>query len=575
MSEWYTQSLVTHLLILPVILPLLAGILMLLFEARGRQLQIAISVITTLLLLATSIILLCLADAEGRSGILSSVYLLGNWSPSFGIVLVLDPLSALMLLLTSILALATLIFSLARWHRAGVYFHPLFQFLLMGLNGTFLTGDIFNLFVFFEVMLAASYGLLLHGSGARRVKAGMHYIAINLAASFLFLIGVSLIYGVTGTLNMADLALRVAQLAPEDRLLLESGAAILGVAFLVKAGIWPLSFWLPTSYTAATPPVAAMFAIMSKVGIYVILRLWLLVFSDAAGGSAQFGSDWMFYGGIATITFGMICVLASQDTARLASFSVLVSSGTLLAALSFNQVSVTAGALFYMVSSTLTLSAFYLLIPLVERGRTAGADIFAVTREAFGLDDDDDTEQDEEVGIVVPVMLAVLGVTFLACAVLLAGLPPLSGFLAKFILLTGLLNSSNIVGEMHTITPAITPANWVFIALLILSGLTALIAMTRAGMRHFWPAFERQVPRVSALELAPVTVLLFLCVLLTFQAGPVMRYMESAAQALHQPAYYIQGIMEASPAHQKLADTDSHTLGTGLEEKSVEEKAEP
>ncbi len=560
MSDWYTllattqlaaNPLINHLLILPVILPLIAGMLMLLLEARGRRLKVAITLMTTLSLLVVSVVLLLLADAEGQAGTLSSVYLLGNWSVTFGIVLVLDPLSALMLVLTSILALTSLVYSLARWHNAGVYFHPLFQFLLMGLNGTFLTGDIFNLFVFFEVMLAASYGLLLHGSGARRVKAGMHYIAINLATSFLFLIGVSLIYGVTGTLNMADLAVRVALLTPDDRLLLEAGAAILGVAFLVKAGIWPLSFWLPTAYTAATPPVVAMFAIMSKVGIYIVLRLWLLVFGDAAGDSAQFASDWLFYGGIATITFGMICVLASQDTARLASFSVLVSSGTLLAAASFNQISVTAGALFYLVSSTLTLSAFYLLIPLVERGRAAGADIFAVTREAFGLADDDDAEQEDEVGVAVPAMLALLGVAFLACAVLLAGLPPLSGFLSKFALMTGLLNPLGM-GEEHSIGFAA----WLFVALLIISGLAALIAMTRAGMRHFWPDFERQVPRVSALEMTPVAALLFLCALLTFQAGPVMRYMEGAAQVLHQPAYYIEGVKTSAPV-QRLAEADS------------------
>lgn len=563
MSDWYTSVLTSplmdHLLILPVILPLVAGMLMLLFEARGRRLKVAITLVTTLSLLTVSVVLLCLADAEGQAGTLSSVYLLGNWPASFGIVLVLDPLSALMLVLTSILALTSLVYSLARWHKAGVYFHPLFQFLLMGLNGTFLTGDIFNLFVFFEVMLAASYGLLLHGSGARRVKAGMHYIAINLSASFLFLIGVSLIYGVTGTLNMADLAVRVPLLRSDDRLLMEAGAAILGVAFLVKAGSWPLSFWLPTSYTAATPPVAAMFAIMSKVGIYIVLRLWLLVFGDAAGDSAQFASDWLFYGGIATITFGMICVLASQDTARLASFSVLVSSGTLLAAASFNQVPVTAGALFYMVSSTLTLSAFYLLIPLVERGRTAGADIFAVTREAFGLVEDEDAEEEDEVGVAVPAVLALLGVAFLACAVLLAGLPPLSGFLSKFALMSGLLNPLGMgmsMGEAHSIGFA----GWLFIALLIVSGLAALIAMTRAGMRHFWPDFERQVPRVSALEMTPVATLLLLCALLTFQAGPVMRYMESAAQVLHQPAYYIEGVTTAAPV-QRLADADVELPG--------------
>ena len=185
-----------------------------------------------------------------------------------------------MLLLTGVLASAAVVFSLARWHRAGAHFHSLFQFLLMGLNGAFLTGDLFNLFVFFELLLAASYGLALHGSGISRVQAGLHYIVVNLAASLLFLIGVSLIYGVSGTLNMADLALRIPNIAEEDRALLEAGAGILGMAFLLKAGMWPLCFWLPTTYAAASAPVASIFAIMTKVGAYIVLRLWLLLFGE-------------------------------------------------------------------------------------------------------------------------------------------------------------------------------------------------------------------------------------------------------------------------------------------------------
>jgi multicomponent K+:H+ antiporter subunit D len=192
---------------------------------------------------------------------------------SFGIVLVLDRLSALMLVLTSLLGLAALLYSLARWQRMGPHFHALFQFQLMGLNGAFLTGDLFNLFVFFEVLLAASYGLALHGSGVARVKAGLHYIAINLAASLLFLIGVSMIYGVAGTLNMADLAARIPPCPPDTVPLLEAGAALLGIAFLVKAAMWPLGFWLTADLCAASPPSAAIFSMMSKVGIYAVLRL--------------------------------------------------------------------------------------------------------------------------------------------------------------------------------------------------------------------------------------------------------------------------------------------------------------
>ena len=174
--------------------------------------------------------------------------------------------------------------------------------------------------------------------------AGLHYIVVNLAASLLFLIGVSLIYGVAGTLNMADLAVRIPAIRAEDRALLEAGAGILGIAFLVKAGMWPLCFWLPGTYAAAPPPVAAIFAILTKVGAYIVLRLWLLLFGDEAGASAQFGGEWLLLGGMATVAFGAIGSLASQDMARLAAFSVLVSSGTVLAAIGMGQVGVTGGS---------------------------------------------------------------------------------------------------------------------------------------------------------------------------------------------------------------------------------------
>ena len=536
----------SHLILLPIVLPLLTGCLMLLFDGSSRWLKASFNLAATLALVATAIMLL-LGVSEAQSPL--NVYLLGNWPAPFGIVLVLDQLSALMLLLTSILALASLVFSLARWHRAGVHFHPLFQFLLMGLNGAFLTGDLFNLFVFFEVMLAASYGLVLHGSGVARVKAGIHYIVVNLVASFLFLIGVSLIYGVTGTLNMADLANRITQVAPDDRMLLEAGAAVLGIAFLVKAGMWPLSFWLPTAYTAASPPVAAIFAIMSKVGIYVVLRLWLLLFGDGSGESAGFGGDWLLYGGMMTIAFGMIGVLAAQGLARLTGFAILVSSGTLLTAIGFNQTGITAGALFYLVSSTLTICALFLLIELVERGREFGADMLAVTREAYGEADDDEPPDAEEVGFAVPATMALLGISFLSCSVLLSGLPPLSGFIAKFAILSSMFRAAGPE------TSTITASDWVFVALLILSGLSILIAMTRSGIRSFWVTEDREVPRVRIIEMTPVAVLLVLSVALTLQAGPAMLYMEATAKSLHNPSRYIHGVLSA-PRIQDIQERD-------------------
>jgi multicomponent K+:H+ antiporter subunit D len=523
----------SHLILVPVMLPMLAGAVMLLLGGEQRRnVKAALNVLSTLALVGVAAALLR-ASAAAPAGIMG-VYRLGDWPPPFAIVLVADRLSAVMLLLTSVIAFAAVVFSLAHWHKAGTQFHALFQFLLMGLNGTFLTGDLFNLFVFFELLLAASYGLALHGSGPARIKAGMRYIVVNLAASLLFLIGVSLIYGVTGTLNMADLAARISVIRPEDRALMEAGAGILGIAFLLKAGMWPLCFWLPSAYAAATPPVGSIFAILTKVGVYIVLRLWLLLFGASAGASAQFGGEWLLYGGLATITFGAIGSLASANMARLAAFSVLVSSGTMLAAIGMGQTGVTSGALFYLIASTLGISAFFLLVELVERGREPDADAHGVAEETSTGDPADEPE----VGIAIPATMGMLGIAFIGCALVVAGLPPLSGFIGKFALLAAALHPSG-TGQGSPV-PA---TSWALLIVLILSGLATLIAMSRMGMRALWASPDRAVPRVRVIEMAPVALLLILCAVQTIQAGPIMRFMQTTADSLHAPQNYVHSVL--------------------------------
>lgn len=520
-----------QLVVAPIVLPLATGALLLLFNERRHLLKAVVSIASVLALIGVSIALLLRVDASPVPA-----YAVGNWLAPFGIVLVADRLSAVLVLLASILALASLLFSLARWHRAGPRFHALVHFLAMGLNGAFLTGDLFNLFVFFELLLAASYGLALHGSGTLRVRASLHYITINVTASLLFLIGASMIYAVTGTLNMADLAARIPLVAPGDRVLLEAGAGILGVAFLIKAGIWPLCFWLPGTYAAASAPAAALFAILSKVGIYAILRLWLLFFGAGSGASAGFGEVWLLAGGVMTLVFGLIGVLASQELSRIAGFSLLESSALLLFSFGADQAAITAPAIYYLIVSTLGISAFYLLIELVERARAPGADVLAVTAEVFGdIDDDDDTERADEVGFAIPATMAFLGLSFACCGLLLAGLPPMPGFVAKFALLSAFLD-----------TRPITPAAWTMVVLLTSVGVAAIIAVSRIGIRIFWVAGQQAVPRVRVSEMAPVLLLLGLCVGLTLQAGPAMRYLQDAADALHAPHVYIEQVLPAA-----------------------------
>ena len=548
-SSWLDRLLdatMPHLVAVPILVPMLTAALMLLLGEQRRRAKSVLTVVSGLIGLLTALALLHWVNAEGTGNGAGSIgiYLPGNWPAPFGIVLVADRLSTLMVALTGVIAFAVSIYSTSRWDRAGVHFHPLLQLQLMGLNGAFLTGDLFNLFVFFEVMLAASYGLLLHGSGRLRVSAGLHYIAINLAASSLFLIGAALLYGVTGTLNMADLGLRIAQLNPADRGLLHAAVAILATAFFAKAGAWPLNFWLVPAYSAAVSPVSAVFALLTKLGIYTVLRLWTVMFSPDTGDSAQFGQTVLVGIGLSTLFVSALGIVGTQRLSHLAGYSVLISAGTLLTAIGLGQPAIWAGALYYLLSSTLAVSAFFLLIDMIERWRNAGASIAPhesagsapflsedlTAHNELNLDD----EQQALYGRAIPAGVAFLGLGFAFCTLLLAGLPPLSGFIGKFAMLDGVMDAT-----------LITPASWAFLGLLLLAGFLTLVAFSRAGIRHFWTQPLNAMPNLRALEVLPVAALLGACVALSIWAEPVMQHAIETAKGLMSADAYRQAVMEA------------------------------
>lgn len=549
----------THLIAAPILLPLLTAAIMLMLGEKHRPLKAKINLFSSLLGLFISVMLLQWTQTTGVPGSIG-VYLPGNWQAPFGIVLVVDRLSALMLVLTGVIGVSALLFAMARWDGAGSSFHALFQIQLMGLYGAFLTADLFNLFVFFEVLLAASYGLLLHGSGRARVSSGLHYISINLLASSLFLIGAALIYGVTGTLNMADLAMKIPLVPEADRGLLHAGAGILAVAFLAKAGMWPLNFWLVPAYSSASAPVAAMFAIMTKVGVYTLLRLWTLLFSGQAGASAFFGGDWLIYGGMATMACAGLAIIAAQRLERMASLSILVSAGILLSAIGFAQPNLIGAALFYLVSSTLALNALFMLAELIERSRSANeipledeSELLPRPQESLqppkGINLDD--EQKAVVGQVIPWTMAFLGLSFIACALLIIGMPPLSGFIGKLSLIGALLNPLGL----GTAAP-LSPGAWGLLALLILTGLASLMAFSRLGIQRFWTPEERPSPLLRKLECAPIFLLLGLSIALTFKAEPLLRYTQATADALNNPQQYVFAVLgtRAVPSPQARAD---------------------
>jgi len=254
----------------------------------------------------------------------------------------------------------------------------------------------------------------------------------------------------------------------------------------------------------------------------------------------------LLYGGLATIAFGAIGVMASLRIGRVAAFSIIVSSGTLLAALAVGVAEVTAAALFYLVSATMAVSALFLLVELVERISNTGPKV-----PRGGDDDDDDSDDDDAedtnlddeelplVGSVYPVSIALLGLAFLACAVLVAGLPPLSGFIAKVSLISSLLGADD--------SARAASARWAFVALLLLSGLAATISLARVGIRQFWSTGGRSIVRIKGVEAIAVVALLLACVLLTVRGERALRYVKATAAELHAPSAYIEAVLTAKP----------------------------
>ena len=504
-----------HLVIAPILLPLVAAIAMLVIGSRRVALQRAVGLASCLGLVALAALLAWHADRGG-----TSVYLVGNWAAHLGIALAVDRLAAIMLLATSLLALPCLLFATGGWDRRAGHFHVFFQLQLMGLNGAFLTADLFNLFVFFEVLLISSYGLLLSGGRGPRLRSGLQYVAFNIAASTLFLVAVGLIYGITGALNMAELAHRVAQVPAADAGPLRAAAGLLLVVFCSKAALLPLYFWLPETYGAATAPVAALFAIMTKVGAYAILRTATLLFGDTDTALANLFEPWLLPLALATLGIGMLGALAAESLGRLAAYLVVASVGTLLTAFTLGAAGIAAG-LYYLSHGTFASAALFLLADAIRRRRPANAD-----RLRPGPD--------------LP-RHALWGALFFVAAIAAAGLPPLSGFLGKFLLLRA------APGQ---------PLVWLVI---LLGALAGVIALAGAGSRLFLSSstadgapLQQPLPLGAAgaptpRELLAVSGLLGLIAALTLGAGPAVEFAQATAAQLLAPAAYIHAVLGVTP----------------------------
>jgi multicomponent K+:H+ antiporter subunit D len=283
---------------------------------------------------------------------------------------------------------------------------------------------------------------------------------------------------------------------------------------------------------------------MTKVGVYIVLRLTSLLFGDKSGGAANFADAWLIWGGLATMVYGTIGILSARKLSRIAGHYLLVSSGTLLAAIGIGGNAVMAALLFYLVSSTLAVGALYLIIEPVVRNVEGDDEIPGIISEP--VFDDEYTgapeEDEDESGIVIPGTIAVLGGGFIFCTLLLAGLPPLSGFIAKFAIIDALFRSA-----------VIAPTSWLLIALVIGSSLATLIGLTRAGIDLLWTPAEDNPPRLSVIEVAPIGLLLATCLALMLAAGPVFLYMEATAVALGDRSAYIEAVLHAPRAGEELS----------------------
>jgi multicomponent K+:H+ antiporter subunit D len=491
-----------HAVILPILLPMFVGSL-LLFGARvNLPLKRALSLAATAALVPLSLWLMAYAD---RGELL--VYAAGNWQAPFGIVLLLDRLSALMLTVTAVLALFALLYAVRGDDERGRNFHALFQFQLMGINGAFLTGDLFNLFVFFEILLIASYSLLLHGGGVERVRAGLHYVVLNLLGSALFLIAVGVLYGITGTLNMSDLAVRVAAASADQAPLLGAAGLMLLVVFGLKAAFLPLYFWLPKAYASATAPVAALFAIMTKIGLYSILRVYTLIFGDEAGSLANMAEDWLWPLALATIALGAIGALAAGTLHGLLAYLVVLSVGTLLAGIAVGTPEALSAALYYLIHSTWVAGGLFLLADLIARQRGV--------------------KQSQLIQGAALQNPHLLGGLFFIGAIAVAGMPPLSGFIGKLLLLR-----------------AVEPG-WQALFLwpvVLVSSLITLIALSRAGSTLFWRVGVSQLDsaELDYGRLLACVGLLLLSPTLVAMAAPLLQYIDATVAQLHDLQAYRQ-----------------------------------
>jgi multicomponent K+:H+ antiporter subunit D len=479
----------THVIILPFVLPLLTGALLMLLTEHSTARRV-VACVSTLAGLAVAIMLMQ-QSAAGQTQ-----YQLGAWPWPFGITLWLDRMSALMLLLSAGIAVVALLPGVGYDDARNRYALALAQFQIAGINGAFLAGDLFNLFVCFEILLISSYALMVHGHH-RAPRSGLIYTVLNLTGSAVFLIGIGLLYGATGSLNLVDLAGGLQRLGPDVTAMATTGAWLVALVFALKAALLPIGFWLPGAYGVSGPMAITLFALLTKVGVYALARVFAPWFATEHTALATIGE---LLRGLALLSIvgGALLALASQTLRQLAGALVIASVATALLALSTGGAPALSATLFYVVHSTLAAAAIFLVSAYLARLRGTAEDRLDVSPAISSRG---------------PAMLLFLGI-----AIVVSGLPPLSGFLGKLSVL-----------QVVSVSPG---AAW-SVGLLLTGSLITLLAVTRAGNAVFLraPVTAATVPPAhgaTAIGLAAV-VMLGLSILMTLGAGPLRAWTDAAA----------------------------------------------
>jgi multicomponent Na+:H+ antiporter subunit D len=490
---------VSWLVSAPIVVPLLTAALLFLLQRR-RELQRVLSTVSAALLVTVSLVLLV---QVGRQGILVAQF--GEWPAPFGISFVADHLGAIMVVITGIMAVATAVYALRDLDaaREGLGYHPLFHVLLAGINGAFLTGDLFNMYVWFEVLLIASFVLLTLGNRREQLEGGIKYVAVNLVSSMVFLGAIGLVYGLTGTLNMADLALALPH-APAG--LVTVIATLFMVAFGIKAALFPLFFWLPASYHTPPVAIAAIFAgMLTKVGVYALIRVFTLLF---IGDVAYTHTILLWIAGFTMVT-GVLGAAAQSDVRKILSFHIISQIGYMIMGLALYTPLALLGAVFYLVHHIIVKANLFLVAGIARR--YAGS-----------------FELDRLGGLYRAAPL--LSVLFLVPAFSLAGFPPLSGFWAKLVVVL----AGAEVGA------------WPIVAVALVVGLLTIYSMTKIWQGAFWkalPSGGELADRPSALLYAPVVFLALLTLVIGFWSGPFVALAERAAVELMDPSAYVRAVL--------------------------------